>query len=193
MQSVQVPQGACNGMGIGARSSFSSYVPQHRDGAGPKVPGSAAALGTNAKYKNTARIDPETGEILGVIDPMESRVQRFALQAVARRFLPKSRTDKCLVLRQKMRDIEVWKSKEHQTTHYTGLQTCGSVWACPVCASKIAERRRLEIQQAMAAHQEQGGAVNLLTLTAPTSSRTSSATSWRSRPRRSTAFGQIAR
>jgi hypothetical protein len=128
---------------------------------------SGGALGTNAKYKNKVEIDPETGEISGIVDPMESRLQRFALQAVARRFLPKSRTDKCLILRQKMRDIEVWKSKEHQTTHYTGLQTCGSVWACPVCASKIAERRRLEIQQAMAAHQEQGGQVFMLTLTTP--------------------------
>ena len=32
---------------------------------------------------------------------------------------------------------------------YTGLQTCGSVWTCPVCASKIQEIRRLEIASAM--------------------------------------------
>ncbi len=145
----------------------SPHARQHHAGAGPKVPDRGDSLGTNAKYKNKVEIDPETGEISGIVDPMESRLQRFALQAVARRFLPKSRTDKCLILRQKMRDIEVWKSKEHQTTHYTGLQTCGSVWACPVCASKIAERRRLEIQQAMAAHQEQGGQVFMLTLTTP--------------------------
>ncbi len=33
---------------------------------------------------------------------------------------------------------------------YTGLQTCGSVWTCPVCANKIQEIRRQEIAQAMA-------------------------------------------
>jgi len=127
----------------------------------------ADSLGTNAKYKNRAQIDPETGEILGIVDPMGSRVQRFILQAVARKFLPKTRTDKCLMLRQKGKDIEVWKSKEFKTASYAGLQTCGSVWACPVCAAKIAERRRAEIQAAMAAHQAAGGCVNMLTLTCP--------------------------
>lgn len=127
-----------------------------------------ASLGTNAKYKNTAeRVDPETGEIIGRIDPMDSRVQRFALQSVARRFLPKSRTDKCLRLRSGHSEIQVWKSKEHGTTSYSGLQTCGSVWACPVCSAKISERRRVELQGAMAAHKAAGGAVNMLTLTAP--------------------------
>lgn len=127
----------------------------------------AVSLGTNAKYKNISRIDPETGEILGKFDPMESRVQRFILQSVARKFLPKSRTDKCLILRQKARDVEVWKSYEFKTASFTGLQTCGSVWACPVCSAKIAERRRAEIQSAMAMHRGGAGQVNLLTLTSP--------------------------
>jgi hypothetical protein len=32
------------------------------------------------------------------------------------------------------------------SAHYNGLVTCGSVWACPVCAVKIQERRRVELQ-----------------------------------------------
>jgi len=32
---------------------------------------------------------------------------------------------------------------------YMNLQTCGSVWTCPVCASKIQEKRRKEIAQAI--------------------------------------------
>ena len=130
-----------------------------------------AALGTNAKYKHTAqKVDPETGEIIGytpAVERMASRVQRFALQSVARKFLPKSRTDKCLRLRQGNAQIQVWKSIEHSTTAYSGLQTCGSVWACPVCSAKIAERRRAEIMAAMAAHKAAGGCVNMVTLTAP--------------------------
>lgn len=126
-----------------------------------------AVLGTNAKYKNKTQIDPETGEIFGVVDPMAGRVQRFILQAVARKFLPKSRTDKCLRLRQKGKQVEVWKSHEFKTASFAGLQTCGSVWACPVCAAKIAERRRGEIVAAMAAHKAAGGSVTLLTLTCP--------------------------
>lgn len=133
--------------------------------------GAGAPLGTNAKFSApTPTTDPETGEITGgeaVYNPMLARVQRFILQSVARKFLPKSRTDKCLRLRQASKEIQVWQSKEHKTTSYSGLQTCGSVWACPVCSAKIAERRRAEIVAAMAAHKAAGGCMNLLTLTAP--------------------------
>ena len=124
-------------------------------------------LGTNAKY---GAPDPETGEV-ATPDPMAGRVMRFALQAAARYILPKSRTAKCLRLRsynsEGLKDIQVWKSNEHGTTNYRGLQTCGSVWACPVCAAKIAERRRAELVGAMAAHKAGGGLVNMLTLTTP--------------------------
>ena len=62
---------------------------------------------------------------------------------------------------------QVWKSKKHKTASYGCLQTCGSVWVCPVCGAKVGERRRGEIQQAMAQHRACGGEVHLLTLTAP--------------------------
>ena len=139
-----------------ARSAGGGFAPE---GAGP--------LGTNAKSESKTRIDPETGEILGIVDPMAGRVQRFVLQAVARKFLPKSRTDKCLRLRQKGKEVEVWKSHEFKTACFAGLQTCGSVWVCPVCAGKVAPRRGGEIVAAMAAHKAAGGSVTLLTLTAP--------------------------
>lgn len=130
-----------------------------------------AALGSNAKYKNRAeKIDPETGEITGgaaSFNPMDLRVQRFALQSVARSLFPKSRIDKCLRLRQKGKEIQVLKSVEHKTASYSGLQTCGSVWRCPVCSAKIAERRRVEIIAAMEFHKAAGGCVNMLTLTCP--------------------------
>ena len=98
---------------------------------------------------------------------MESRVQRFSLQSVARGILPDSRTAKCLRIRAFDSDVQVWKSREHGTASYGGLQTCGSVWACPVCSAKIAERRRVELLDAMEMHKAQGGTVSLLTLTTP--------------------------
>lgn len=61
----------------------------------------------------------------------------------------------------------MWKSAAHGVAHYNGLQTCGSVWACPVCAAKISERRRIELLGAMDAHKAAGGAVLLLNLTMP--------------------------
>lgn len=115
-------------------------------------------LGTYAKSVHTS------GD---AFDPMALRVERFALQSVARQLLPESRTAKCLRFRAFNQDVKVWKASEHKTAHYSGLQTCASVWACPVCAAKIAERRRAEVLAAMAAHEASGGNVHLLTLTAP--------------------------
>src|SRR5674476_1149438 len=135
------------------------------------TPAAGPFLGRDAKYSHKPEIvDPDTGEITGgtpVFNPMQKRVERFRLQSVARKFLRGSRMDNCLRVRQGGKQIQVLKSIEHKTTHFSGLQTCGSVWACPVCAAKIAERRRVEIQAAMAMHQAAGGCVDLLTLTAP--------------------------
>jgi hypothetical protein len=46
-------------------------------------------------------------------------------------------------------EVAVFLSDEHKKAYFDGLQTCGSVWTCPVCAAKIQERRRLEIAQGM--------------------------------------------
>lgn len=170
-------------MASDAKKSTSSKVPAREavrhiiSGGGPVsrgIPGNlgrsvfidkcaknGAALGIDAKYKNT---DPETGEIF---DPMQRRIERFILQSIVRKLLPKSRTNNCLRVRQKGQQIQVLKSVEHGTASYGGLQTCGSVWQCPVCAAKIAERRRVEVLAAMTAWKLQGGTVNMLTLTCP--------------------------
>lgn len=134
---------------------------QARVHAGREAVVSGPGLGIDAKYKHT---DAETGEIT---DPMEGRIQRFILQSIVRKLLPKSRTNNCLRVRQKGQQIQVLKSVEHGTASYGGLQTCGSVWQCPVCAAKISERRRVEVLAAMTAWKAQGGTVNMLTLTCP--------------------------
>ena len=127
--------------------------------AGVAPPLAVGSLGTNAKCSAPSSDKP--------FDPMAARVSRFALQSVARKFLPDSRTNNCLRLRAFGQDVKVIRSLEFKTASYTGLQTCGSVWACPVCAAKIAERRRVEIQVAMSLHGAAGGGVLLLTATTP--------------------------
>lgn len=139
---------ACNGT---AGMSFSSHERDVHSGV-QKNPASGGPLGINAKY---------------AANRMDTRVARFSLQSAARAILPKSRTAKCLRIRAYNSDVQVWKHHEHGTAAYAGLQTCGSVWVCPVCVAKVAERRRVELQSAMAMHQANGGKVNLLTLTAP--------------------------
>ena len=62
-------------------------------------------------------------------------------------------------------DLSLIKPAQRDSYHYKGLMTCGSVWVCPLCASKIQERRRQEVEQAIAwaAAQERAGCVVSLT------------------------------
>lgn len=64
-------------------------------------------------------------------------------------------------------DVAVNYSQQFQAAHYSGLVTCGSVWACPVCASRIQQRRRTEIQQAIDWAKAQGHTIVLVTFTFP--------------------------
>ena len=52
--------------------------------------------------------------------------------------------------------------------HYGNLMVCGMPWSCPICTTRISERRREEIEVAVERHIEQtGGRVFMLTLTFP--------------------------
>ena len=51
--------------------------------------------------------------------------------------------------------------------HFNGLETCGSVWACPVCAVKITESRRADVKAVLEAHLASGGKAAMFTLTIP--------------------------
>jgi hypothetical protein len=48
---------------------------------------------------------------------------------------------------------------------FSGVATCGSTWACPVCSAKIAATRALDIAAAVAAWHKNNGRVLMLTLT----------------------------
>lgn len=80
----------------------------------------------------------------------QARVKRYALQNVARDLLPGERVSWCM--RHRVPDtvgVDVFYNTEHQCAHYGNLMQCGSVWMCPVCASKITERRRIEVEKVL--------------------------------------------
>jgi len=93
------------------------------------------------------------------------RQERYAMQSVARKALPNERVAKCLRAVLNKSTVEVWKHRKTEKSFYNGLLVCGSIWNCPVCASKISERRRLELKQAFDMHKAEGGKIALLTTT----------------------------
>lgn len=67
--------------------------------------------------------------------------------------------------------VQIWLGQgfKRDTTnaYYTGLQTCGSVWTCPVCAARIQEQRREEIAKAINYKYEHGKQAVMITFTFP--------------------------
>lgn len=64
-------------------------------------------------------------------------------------------------------NVGVYRNQDGSGASLTGLNRCGEIWTCPVCAAKIAEERRRELSAGLVAHVGQGGAAYLVTLTFP--------------------------
>lgn len=113
-------------------------------------------------------VRPDSGHTRNPLPPPEGRekirelrAQRYELQATARMLLSSEgrrqglefghdlhRTAKCKHIT-RSEHAAVYKDAEHGAAFYSGLVTCGSVWACPICSAVVQERRREEIAQAI--------------------------------------------
>lgn len=79
------------------------------------------------------------------------RFFRFALQSGARELMKDERVAECLrrIIPNKPH-VEILHSPSRQRASYVNLKVCSSLWMCPVCAARISEERRRELQAAMA-------------------------------------------
>ena len=126
---------------------------------------------TVTEYGEILKFDQrENGTLKLAVSPQEARAARWQLKSVVNRLLPESRTAKCHLLRAPasgggLAGIEVRVTCEFNKAYYTGLLSCGSVWNCPVCTSKISERRRCELEEALNIAKDRGYMAFLVTLT----------------------------
>ena len=126
--------------------------------------------------------DPQTGEVkefgppdnqgrcpqlYTIIDHQNTRAERYAMRWAVDSLLPSSRQSRCHRFRVPKRDVELKLSLEHSKAFVAGCEVCGSVRGCPLCAPKITERRRVEVQEGMAAAERLGLKVMLATFTIP--------------------------
>lgn len=137
---------------------------------------------SSSKLEVMRSLDPKTGQLfyfkikgkgkfrkfVQIKESSDSLVDRFSLQKVMAKLLPKYRVSKCLhAVQSKGKGLSVFKSVAHGTISVSNLQTCASVWHCPICAAKITERRRAEVNQAIERHKASGGSVSFITRTVP--------------------------
>ncbi|AXH77622.1 MAG: replication protein [Inoviridae sp.] len=113
----------------------------------------------------------DDGTLKVIKTPEAARALRWSLKSIVNKILTQSRTAKCQVFRAPipngLRNIEIRKTVEHNKAFYTGLYACGNVWACPVCATKVSERRRAELVTAISIAKAKGWQINFITLTIP--------------------------
>lgn len=141
------------------------------------------SLGINAKSSPTLEDEAQAKNSINkrVTEIFHSnRIKRYKLIRVARKYLVDhsnkiglktelhklSRTINCkhaLSANTQMVAVD-FNSKN---AFYTGLQTCGSVWTCPVCAARITEVRRQEIAQAIEGAYNLGYQSAMVTFTFP--------------------------
>lgn len=104
---------------------------------------------------------------------MDRRRERYELRTRAGALLDRAqglgenddpgRVSRCGV-RRNSATVEVWVNPEGGA-HFRGVETCGSIWQCAVCASKIAHRRTIEVKELCDAHMGSQGGLYMATLT----------------------------
>ena len=95
----------------------------------------------------------------------ENRLTKWTRQTIAQELLPNEGVAKCMCYIKGGFGVDVVYNPAFQSARYAGLLTCGSVWHCPVCAARIAERRREELEKGIEQHTLNGGTVWMATYT----------------------------
>lgn len=130
--------------------------PRRADGGASPQGASAAAGGPLGKtYELTCTaVATEEGscshENACTENGCKGRDLRYRRQRVAARLLPDDRVSRCF-----WSMVGPWVTgkyhEKQRRAFFSGLVVCGSVWTCPVCAARIAEGRRQEVEAALAA------------------------------------------
>lgn len=88
--------------------------------------------------------------------PTSARDLRFKLQNIAVKLLPDHRVGTCCRARVPEQETVNVVKYEGGGVGFSGLQQCNNVWVCPVCASRISEERRGELQTVVTAARSEG-------------------------------------
>jgi len=130
------------------------------------IPPARSSLGIHAKTAAGPGINGLRGRPRDPAAQLEATRRRYRLQRVAQGLCRGERVAGC-GRNLGAGSVLIARDAGSGRAKFRGLETCGSVWLCPVCASKITDRRRAELNEALSAWRAAGGAVYLLTFTIP--------------------------
>ena len=97
--------------------------------------------------------------------PLRSKLHKIR-QQISKRKLASDRVCNC-GYKPLSGAVEIHINKKHNSAKVAGVETCGSVWACPVCRTKIMTKRAKELKTIGEGYKRDGGKTVLVTLTVP--------------------------
>ena len=129
----------------------------------PFHPGGAAALDSMASYAaKHGALDPQKSTDIGDYNGL--RADRWRQRRTVRRVLKGTRVASCGRPVSKETGVGLYYDAKHGS-RFSGLRSCGSVWACPVCNHKIQSSRLDDVTAVMEHCKEHGWGVVFGTLT----------------------------
>ena len=88
---------------------------------------------------------------------------KYDLLTHAQELLPDRRVSKCMRFRRnKDAPVVISYSPSRQRAIVDNVMVCSDIWTCPICASRISELRRIELEQGVNTHLERGGGVLMI-------------------------------
>ena len=120
------------------------------------------AVHSHAKLSSKSDEEP----FLLTPDGYQHRRDRFELQRRAKRILKShKRLQNCLSSRSTDTTHRVIARHPSGVFYWANVQTCGSVWNCPVCSAKVSAQRRDELELAILRFSRHHGSVRMMTRT----------------------------
>lgn len=145
-------------------NSISTYADQKSDQKGDKrrraaQNGTSDALPLDNIAIFVATTAPDDSQPVKLHNT-DSTLEYFALQSEARRLLfdvqlgkeKPPRVQQCLRVispRKLGQGVDIMRSESRKRARYVNLMVCGRVWQCPICARRITEKKRQQLDQAV--------------------------------------------
>lgn len=135
----------------------------------------SSGLGTQTRNVSPPLQKPSIYEVLRDFEAIrkldrmqENRRKRSELRGEILPHLPKGmeRLANCGTKPIWGREVEIYQGADKKA-FFAGVESCGNVWACPICSAKIQYRRGLEIKKAVDKAYKQGYRVTMITFTHP--------------------------
>jgi len=134
--------------------------------------GRIAPLGNNASNVDTCSWVPYFSDGINIIKEREYRPDYKPVRkqnhkikhAISENRLAYERVHNC-GCKTIGHDAEMFVDSRHGNARVSSVETCGSVWACPVCGSKILQQRSEDLKSIGKEWQKRGGNIYMLTLT----------------------------